>query len=328
MAQPLRGKVNMQAALQKSKGGFDPDPNVFSTRLVDDKFTAVGRFLPAPDVDTGYVRTTYHQLVDAAGRKTTLSCPRNKAGERCPICSYVNALYREGRDKEAVAYLAKKNHYANFLVLTNTTAPETVGKVFIFRYGVDIHKKVAAALEGDKDINKAPVNVFDYSEGANFIVKAVKKGDFPNYAQSQFENPTPLSEAEMYRVDPLLMPLQPYVDKEVARIKPVADLLSIFYRATGIDITAYADGVAAAQQPENAQSEGTEAGDGSDLVDDQVAAEEVAAPAATPAPAAVVPPKAAAAPAAAAKPVAAAAPKAAAKPAAGKGDDFWKEFDS
>lgn len=326
----FRGKVNMQSALNKSKGGFDQDPNRFTWKLNDKgTFTAIMRFLPAPDNDIGFVKTMWHKFKDRNGRDINLACPK-MAGQPCPICSYVNALFEKGDEqskKIGSSMNSQKNYFANALIKRNESNPETVGKVMIVRYTKEINTIITSALEGDKDAGVAPINVFDYMGGADFVFKAIQKGEWPTYVNSKFEGVSPMTEEDAIRCDKSLHDLTPLLDESRSKIKPLKDILDIVRKAIGKDLSDYVDS-------RNVVEESSDASDGSELAEGgssetENASTHTEAPAKETAPSSA-PETASEAPASTpASSKKAEAPKSEKKPSANQKKDsgFWGDFD-
>jgi hypothetical protein len=81
-----------------------------------------------------------------------------------------------------------KKYYSYCLVIEDEQQPELVGKVMIFQYGKTIKDKIAAERNGE--ITGVPCNVFDLSQGKDFVilVKEISTGDesYPDYKNSMF----------------------------------------------------------------------------------------------------------------------------------------------
>ena len=245
MAYQFRGKVDMNKAIDKAKGGIPIDPTRFAYKLNDKGvFTAVLRLLPAPDVEEGFVRTDWHKVKDRSGRDINLACPKMIRGQPCPICGYVTSLFNIGSEeskKIGSKYNSSKTYYTNALVKTNVSAPESVGKVLILAYKAEINKIITAALVGDPDAGIAPINPFDYFNGADFVFRAVQKGEWPTYVNSKFEGVTSLGDELAQFCDEHIHELMKFRTEAIAKIKPLGEILEIFRKATGTDISAYVD---------------------------------------------------------------------------------------
>lgn len=251
----------MASAVAKAKGGFEQDPTRFAYKLnAKGTFTAVLRLLPAPDNEIGFAKVMWHKFKDRAGRDINIACPKMD-GKQCPICGYVQNLYNIGSEaskKIGQKYNSSKTYYANVLVKTNNDAPETVGKVMVLAYKREINKIITAALEGDVDASIEPINVFDYFGGADLVFRAVQKGEYPTYVNSKFESVSALDEATAQKCDQAIMPVGKFLDDAKAKIKPLTDILEIFRKSTGTDISEYAD----MQGQPTVADEGSEGTDG------------------------------------------------------------------
>lgn len=162
------------------------------------------RFLDAPAVDGDdampYVRYYNHSFQGPSG-KWYIENNRGTLGRgvKDPVSEYNARLYKAGeKDK---AQLTKRNtrFVSNIYVIEDPAAPENEGKVFRFRYGKRIYRKIEEAFDpyhdedgneiiGTHNLNK--VNPFDFWRGSDFKlrVKTVRSGSksFPNYDDSSF----------------------------------------------------------------------------------------------------------------------------------------------
>ena len=88
------------------------------------------------------------------------------------------------------------NYVSNVLVVLDPRQPENEGKVFLFKYGTKIMGKLNDALTPPfPDVD--PIDPFDAEEGANFRLRIVCKGGFPDYDRSTFDAPSPIGSADM-----------------------------------------------------------------------------------------------------------------------------------
>jgi hypothetical protein len=82
-----------------------------------------------------------------------------------------------------------KKYYSYCVVIEDEQQPELVGKIMIFQYGKTIKDKIAAERNGE--ISGVPCNVFDLSQGKDFVilVKEISTGDesYPDYKNSMFK---------------------------------------------------------------------------------------------------------------------------------------------
>ena len=87
-----------------------------------------------------------------------------------------------------------RSHYvSNIYVVSDPKNPENEGKVFLFKYGKKIFDKITKMMNPDLE-SEQKVNPFDLWKGANFKLKMVRQSGFPNYDESTFLTPGPLSE--------------------------------------------------------------------------------------------------------------------------------------
>lgn len=159
------------------------------------------RFLPMPDGESSpFVQHGLHNVYVEKGRWVKESCPKVAGHGKCPLCEKRNELYNTNK-KIADALRAKSYWYANVLIIKNPNDPESEGKVFLLKFGKAIYEKIMAKLSPQDPEIETPVNVFDYEEGANFILKIKhtkidldnKQVEMPNYDASEFQAPSKIS---------------------------------------------------------------------------------------------------------------------------------------
>jgi hypothetical protein len=129
--------------------------------------------------------------------------------ERDPI---IEAKYRimrsntESPDLKAKADTIRRieKWLVNALIIKDPKTPENNGRVMMLRYGKQLHKIIADAIEGEDASDFGP-RIFDLSEnGCNLNIKVEKQGDYPTYVSSKFsppksiENMTPEKMTEVY----------------------------------------------------------------------------------------------------------------------------------
>lgn len=115
-------------------------------------------------------------------------------GERDPI---TEAKYRIMRSNTESPELKKKadtirrieKWLVNAYIIKDPQNPENNGKVMIVRYGKQLQKIIADAIEGEDASDFGP-RIFDLSEnGCNLNIKVEKQGDYPTYVSSKFSPP-------------------------------------------------------------------------------------------------------------------------------------------
>lgn len=84
------------------------------------------------------------------------------------------------------------SYISNIYVVSDPKHPENEGKVFLFKYGKKIFEKITLLMKPEF-ADDAPVNPFELWKGANFKIRIRTVDGYPNYDQSMFENPVPLS---------------------------------------------------------------------------------------------------------------------------------------
>lgn len=168
--------------------------------------SAVIRFLPEPEVDGSdalpFVRIFDHGFKGPTG-KWYIENSLTTLNQKDPVSEFNSALWNETEDenswqrKQAKDQKRRLHYISNILVISDTKNPSNEGKVFLFKYGKKIFDKISMLMhpefEGDQ-----PVNPFDMWKGANFKLRIRTVDGYPNYDQSVFEAPAPLSNDDAY----------------------------------------------------------------------------------------------------------------------------------
>lgn len=181
--------------------------NQFEPTFKDGKCSVVMRFLPSHTQEfKPFVENRIH-IFKTNGGWFVCDC-LEKFGQECPVCKYNSDVWKHyGSEKvkegEKEIYLATKHlvgsakneYYSNVLIVKNNNAPDTEGKVFRYKFGVLIMKKIDAAWKGYDDEEEGHIdgfNPFDWYQGANFTLTAEKGSYGPDYSSSRFGKQRPL----------------------------------------------------------------------------------------------------------------------------------------
>jgi hypothetical protein len=98
---------------------------------------------------------------------------------------------------QARAQKRRLSYYSNILVISDPKNRDNEGKVFYYKYGEKIFKKITSLMNPEFEDDQ-PINPFDLWKGANFKLRVKKVGDYINYDDSLFDKPSPLSADEEY----------------------------------------------------------------------------------------------------------------------------------
>jgi hypothetical protein len=149
---------------------------------------AVIRFLPAKEgEDLPWVRYWDHGFKGQTGlwyienSLTTINQPD-------PVSEMNTLLWNSGReeDKQTARERKRRLHYvSNIMVMSDSANPSSEGKVFLYRYGKRIFDKVMDVMQ-PQFADEAPINPFDFWEGADFKIKIRKVDGWTNYDKSEF----------------------------------------------------------------------------------------------------------------------------------------------
>lgn len=198
---------------------------------------AVIRFLPAPDgEDLPFVRVIDHGFQGKGGWYIENSRKTLGNDEPDPVAEMNAELWATGTEEnKAKARLSKRRigYHANIYVVKDPANPANEGKVFLFKFGPEIYKKLSGVMNPEF-ADETAMNPFDFWEGANFKLKARNKDNgFRTYEPSQFDNPGPLADddamekiyGEEYSLAEIISP---------ANFKSYAELKAKLNRVQGI----------------------------------------------------------------------------------------------
>lgn len=165
------------------------------TRSKDGNAKAVIRFLPeSQHSDHLWVKVFNHSF-NKKGKWFIENCPTT-IGEECPVCEANRELYEDGgEDKKAIAQPRnrKQRFISNILVIEDPNNPDNDGKVFLYEFGKKVFDKIHEKLHPEFDDEK-PVNIFDFDDGADFVLRVTGTGRDTNYDKSSFNDPGALSD--------------------------------------------------------------------------------------------------------------------------------------
>lgn len=156
---------------------------------------AVIRFLPAPSgEDVPFVRVWDHGFQGPTGQ-WYIEKSLTTLGQKDPVSEYNTMLWNSGieSNKDLVRkYKRRLSFYSNIYIVSDPSAPENEGKVFLYKYGKKIFDKLNEAMNPQFQ-DETPVNPFDLWNGANFKLKIRNVEGYRNYDKSEFDSPSPLS---------------------------------------------------------------------------------------------------------------------------------------
>jgi hypothetical protein len=164
---------------------------------------AVIRFLPGPAVDgedaLPWVQYWDHGFQNKITGKWYIEKSLTTLGQKDPVSEYNSTLWNASGDdnsperKQARDQKRRLHYVSNIQVINDPKNPQNEGKVFLFKYGKKIFDKITKMMNPDLE-SEAKVNPFDLWAGAPFKLKMTRQSGFPNYDESTFLTPGPLSE--------------------------------------------------------------------------------------------------------------------------------------
>lgn len=165
---------------------------------------AVIRFLPS-DNPVPWVRYWDHGFKGPTG-KWYIEKSLTSLGKKDPLGEYNTKLWNSGNeeDRETVRKQKRRLHYVtNILVVSDPSAPENEGKVFMYQFGKKIFDKIQDLMQPQFP-GETPVDPFDLWNGADFQLKIRNVEGYRNYDRSEFKSPSPLFDGDETRLQATL----------------------------------------------------------------------------------------------------------------------------
>jgi len=195
---------------------------------------AVIRFLPS-ESEVPWVRYWDHGFKGPTG-KWYIEKSLTSLGQQDPLGEYNTKLWNSGNeeDRETVRKQKRRLHYVvNILVVSDPSAPENEGKVFMYQFGKKIFDKIQD-LMSPQFPGETPVDPFDLWNGADFQLKIRNVEGYRNYDRSEFKAPSTLMDGDETQLQATLNQLHDinqYVDP--ANYKSYEALQTKLYEVLG-----------------------------------------------------------------------------------------------
>ena len=176
---------------------------------------AVIRFLPS-ESEVPWVRYWDHGFKGPTG-KWYIEKSLTSIGQQDPLGELNSKLWNSGNeeDREQVRKQKRRLHYVtNILVVSDPSAPENEGKVFMYQFGKKIFDKIQDLMQPQFP-GETPVDPFDLWGGADFQLKIRNVEGYRNYDRSEFKAPSSLFDGDEVQLQAVLNQLHDintYVD--------------------------------------------------------------------------------------------------------------------
>ena len=192
--------VNAAAKLNESSADVRNGPDERVWKPTVDKAGngyAVIRFLPAPEgEELPWVRYWDHGFKGKTTGMWYIEKSLTSLGQKDPVGELNSQLWNTGRDEDKQTARDQKRrlkYVSNIYVVSDSGNPENEGKVFLYQYGKKIHDKLMESMQPEFP-DDAPVNPFDFWEGADFKLKIRQVDGYRNYDRSEFSSPAVLAD--------------------------------------------------------------------------------------------------------------------------------------
>lgn len=178
------------------------------------------RFLPAGGEEEEFFVTLYsYAFQNEDTRQWYIENSRRTLGESDPVAEANTELWNTGLEENQALVRKrsqKTNYISNVLVLRDPDHPENEGKVFLYKYGKAVMKKIKDVINPEFD-DEVPLNPFNMWDGANFKLRIYKESGakFPTYDKCAFESPSAIFDGDDERIENevynKLYPLKPEI---------------------------------------------------------------------------------------------------------------------
>tara|TARA_B100000886_G_scaffold336330_1_gene294890 strand:+ start:857 stop:1741 length:885 start_codon:yes stop_codon:yes gene_type:complete len=201
---------------------------------------AVIRFLPGTEDSIPFVRYWDHGFKGPTGQ-WYIENSLTSIGQTDPVGELNSRLWNTGldSDKDKARTQKRRLHYVtNIYVVSDPSAPQNEGKVFLYKFGKKIFDKIYD-LMNPAFADETPVDPFDFWEGADFKLKIRNVEGYRNYDKSEFASAAPLlsaDEAKLEEVYGKLHDLSEFTNPK--NYKSYDDLKAKLMRVLGEDATA------------------------------------------------------------------------------------------
>lgn len=207
MMDRMKKKDAIKSIVNKVQSNYVADPRYWTPTFAKNKdgreeSKAIVRFLPAPDGETEDFAKFYTHFIRGQGNKKYVERCRTTLGEADPAEDLAKRLGAGNKDVY-LKYGRTPRFVANVLVIQDGNKPENNGKVLLLEFGNKIMKKITAVMNGSDDPidPRAPINVLDPLDGANFKLVVTKQGGQNNYDESQFMGQSSLFNGDLEKIE-------------------------------------------------------------------------------------------------------------------------------
>lgn len=199
-----QGGTRLEKLQEKFKSNNYDNTDERFWKLSYNKDTKVGsaiiRFIgPAKATDGSVEQVEYKKIhkhfFKKNGKYYVELCPTT-IGLKCPVCDANSEVWKNDKDNYRIKCDGRSRlteYIMNILVVSDPAKPENNGKVFLYKCPKTVFDKIQGMIQPQYE-GDSPVNVFDMWSGANFRIRTSNKGEFLNYENSSFEDPSPIFE--------------------------------------------------------------------------------------------------------------------------------------
>jgi hypothetical protein len=181
---------SIRSALASDEKSSTGTANILKTEVGN---TYTVRLLPyMPDPSKTFFHYYQHGWNSFATGQYTAAVSPQTFGERDPIAEIRYKMYKGNDEQKQMAskIIRSEKWLVNAYIVNDPVTPENNGKVMVLRYGKQLHKVIASAIDGE-DAQELGPRIFDLSPaGVNLRIVVEKQGDYPTYVSSKFTFPS------------------------------------------------------------------------------------------------------------------------------------------
>jgi hypothetical protein len=163
---------------------------------------AVVRFLPGTEDSLPFVRYWDHGFKGPTGQ-WYIENSLTSIGQPDPVGELNSRLWNSGieSDKDRARTQKRRLHYVtNIYVVSDPSAPQNEGKVFLYKFGKKIFDKIFDQMN-PAFADETPIDPFDMWEGADFKLKIRNVEGYRNYDKSEFASAAALLNADEAKLE-------------------------------------------------------------------------------------------------------------------------------
>lgn len=167
---------------------FNPVPK----KGINGVYKATIRFVPFLKDKSKSLITKYCSYLEDPVSKESMTVDSYRSIGKSDICPIKQTFFKCYYSDDATIkqyedmFKQRENHWSLIQILEDVQAPETVGKIFYWKFGYKIKQKFDQEANPSKGKRRDPFDIF---EGRPMQIEVYEKGGYNNYDNCQFFDP-------------------------------------------------------------------------------------------------------------------------------------------